>query len=341
LGEERAYIDLAWSPDGQRLAFVTPREGVDQVFIVGRDGQDYRALTTGPGRKSSPVWTEDGRGVAYLQVEGGPPSIRRATPTPLTVGAPPTPPALRPPTAGDIYWSPLDATAIRLTNTPEIEFGLVWLPASPGQDGAGGLAYAVRLLDHPDTAFLYVLEGMDGLPERLPTTRRVYPPAALAQIVCPAVFQAGQPGLVRITLTSSALAPLDLPMTLRTGQRAFGFGEDAAEGAVRLETVTLLPGETRVLEWEVRPSAGRVTHVSAVANLDPPLPVFEQHCAAPNTLYGLPNLPLLALTLPLLPLGAALCLPRLLQLRRPALWLLLAAAPAAALLMAWLELRLT
>jgi dipeptidyl aminopeptidase/acylaminoacyl peptidase len=62
-----------WSPDGRSIAFTsnrTPEPDANQdtdVFVVeAREGAAPRALTTSPGADSSPVFSPDGRAVAYL-----------------------------------------------------------------------------------------------------------------------------------------------------------------------------------------------------------------------------------------------------------------------------------
>jgi dipeptidyl aminopeptidase/acylaminoacyl peptidase len=71
------YDDAAprWSPDGTRLAFTSEREGADpdrqnnsDVYVVEAvPGAVPRRLTTWAGPDAAPVWSPDGRRIAYLQ----------------------------------------------------------------------------------------------------------------------------------------------------------------------------------------------------------------------------------------------------------------------------------
>jgi Tol biopolymer transport system component len=56
------WFDLAWSPDGSRLASVTN----GQIYVLEADGSGSRALQTATGgRDSSPTWSADGRQLAF------------------------------------------------------------------------------------------------------------------------------------------------------------------------------------------------------------------------------------------------------------------------------------
>lgn len=64
-----------WSPDGSRLAFVSSRDGNEEIYVVnitdrGPDGQPVR-LTDNPGRDYAPVWSPDSKRIAFLSDRSG------------------------------------------------------------------------------------------------------------------------------------------------------------------------------------------------------------------------------------------------------------------------------
>ena len=67
----RAY-DPAWSPDGDRIAFVSV-EGIDdpetydsEIYVMDADGQNLRRLMTGsPGIDGHPTWSPDSQEIAF------------------------------------------------------------------------------------------------------------------------------------------------------------------------------------------------------------------------------------------------------------------------------------
>jgi|GEM_PF-760536 len=61
----------AWSPDGQRLAYVSDREGADQIWTARADGTDARPLTTERSAAGQPTWSYDGAYVVYSVREDG------------------------------------------------------------------------------------------------------------------------------------------------------------------------------------------------------------------------------------------------------------------------------
>jgi len=56
-----------WSPDGRRIAFVSRRGAVDQVFVLDIAGTgDARQVTSLPEGAGSPVWSPDGTRIAFI-----------------------------------------------------------------------------------------------------------------------------------------------------------------------------------------------------------------------------------------------------------------------------------
>jgi Tol biopolymer transport system component len=55
---------LAWSPDGKRIAFVDHSE---ELSVIDADGSGLRRLTNTPGRSfvASPTWSPDSEKIAY------------------------------------------------------------------------------------------------------------------------------------------------------------------------------------------------------------------------------------------------------------------------------------
>ncbi len=56
----------AWSPDGERIAYVRQVDGRAAIFVMRADGTGQTRLTADDGGKSSmPTWSPDGRQIAY------------------------------------------------------------------------------------------------------------------------------------------------------------------------------------------------------------------------------------------------------------------------------------
>ncbi len=74
-GERTANVhgSPAWSPDSERLAFVSDagEKGQNQVWVAGADGSRTRRLTGVTGYVARPRWSPDGTSIAFLHVEGG------------------------------------------------------------------------------------------------------------------------------------------------------------------------------------------------------------------------------------------------------------------------------
>ena len=54
-----------FSPDGQRITFVSQRDGIDEIYVMNADGSDQTPLTDNPGRDIRPVWSPNGGRIAF------------------------------------------------------------------------------------------------------------------------------------------------------------------------------------------------------------------------------------------------------------------------------------
>lgn len=71
-GVDNNYLP-AYSPDGTLIAFMSGRDGNNEIYVANADGSNVRRLTNNPANDSSPTWSPDGRAIAFVS--------NRATPT--------------------------------------------------------------------------------------------------------------------------------------------------------------------------------------------------------------------------------------------------------------------
>ena len=58
--------DVAWSPTGDRLAFVSQEPGNDEIFSTAPDGSDVRRLTNNNWEwDKHPSWSPDGKQIVF------------------------------------------------------------------------------------------------------------------------------------------------------------------------------------------------------------------------------------------------------------------------------------
>ncbi|PWU23208.1 MAG: hypothetical protein C5B48_09020 [Candidatus Rokuibacteriota bacterium] len=65
LGDGR---DPAWSPDGQKIAFVSDRDGNAEIYVMNADGTGVTRLTDDPGSEREPAWSPDGQKLVFGRV---------------------------------------------------------------------------------------------------------------------------------------------------------------------------------------------------------------------------------------------------------------------------------
>jgi TolB protein len=47
----------AWSPDGRHIAFVSDRDGNDEIYIMNADGTGQRRITHNEADDQQPAWS--------------------------------------------------------------------------------------------------------------------------------------------------------------------------------------------------------------------------------------------------------------------------------------------
>ncbi|MCC7161891.1 MAG: PD40 domain-containing protein [Anaerolineae bacterium] len=60
----------AWSPDGARIAYVSNRSGISQVWVMNADGSNAVQLTNIPAGAEQPKWSPDGNWLAFVTYTG-------------------------------------------------------------------------------------------------------------------------------------------------------------------------------------------------------------------------------------------------------------------------------
>jgi TolB protein len=61
----------AWSPDGDRLAFASNRDGNWEIYVMNRDGSGEVRFTQHFAQDWQPTWSPDGRSIAFASNRGG------------------------------------------------------------------------------------------------------------------------------------------------------------------------------------------------------------------------------------------------------------------------------
>jgi Tol biopolymer transport system component len=61
----------AWSPDGQKIAFASVRDGNQEIYVMNADGSGQRRLTRNMAGDYLPAWSPDGRKIAFVSQRDG------------------------------------------------------------------------------------------------------------------------------------------------------------------------------------------------------------------------------------------------------------------------------
>src|SRR5215218_938237 len=63
--------DPTWSPDGQKIAFASDRDGDLDIYTMNADGTGTTQLTNAPAADFSPAWSPDGTRIAFVRIVNG------------------------------------------------------------------------------------------------------------------------------------------------------------------------------------------------------------------------------------------------------------------------------
>jgi TolB protein len=55
-----------WSPDHTKIAFMSDRDGDEELYVMDADGQNVLRVTYNPGEDWSPAWTPDGSRITFV-----------------------------------------------------------------------------------------------------------------------------------------------------------------------------------------------------------------------------------------------------------------------------------
>ena len=136
-------LSPAWSPDGQKIAFTSVRDGYPNIYVMNADGSDMKRLTRRSSGSWWPAWSPDGRRIAFTGGRG----------------------------EEDIYVINIDGSArTHITNSPARDYFPAWAPGSRiifnpiarvGQDGF--YDFRPHVMD-ADGSNLRPLPGVIGFP---------------------------------------------------------------------------------------------------------------------------------------------------------------------------------
>jgi tetratricopeptide (TPR) repeat protein len=72
--------DSAPSVSGNRIAFMSNRDGNEEIYIMNLDGSGLKRLTNNAANDGLPIWSPDGKTIAFVSDQGGPWAIWAMSP---------------------------------------------------------------------------------------------------------------------------------------------------------------------------------------------------------------------------------------------------------------------
>src|SRR5918994_7202728 len=60
--------DPAWSPDGQKIAFASDRDGNLEIYVMNKNGSNQTRLTNNSAADFSPAWSPDGTKIVFVRI---------------------------------------------------------------------------------------------------------------------------------------------------------------------------------------------------------------------------------------------------------------------------------
>ena len=67
--DESIERSLAWSPDGEHIAFSSNRDGNEELYLMNRDGSDMHRITNNATEDFFPAWSPEGDRIAFVSYE--------------------------------------------------------------------------------------------------------------------------------------------------------------------------------------------------------------------------------------------------------------------------------
>lgn len=160
---------VAWSPEGQRIAFASLDGGVATIYVAASDGSAVTPITDGTADRDLPTWSPDGNRIAFRETDRDGLHHRLRTMRPDGTDIQEVDMAIAPDASlSKARWAPDERSMSYLSNfgygtqtTAIIAFGYGHT-AVPWTYGIGGLA------EHgmpwsPDGRYLAILTATDGV----------------------------------------------------------------------------------------------------------------------------------------------------------------------------------